>query len=214
MTRKALTLALLAAVLAAAGCGKKDNYLKQVGDPPALVWDQTLRLPVLMARFKLVSQVRDEGMYEGNLKLRTGELEREFAPRKVTVTGEAREGLVAEVESQGGGKRLVVYTLSTGEHIRDRARHEAMLAAAVLRLGMRRELEAHFRQLGLKVQLRGFPDAQMVTLVEVYVLAKLGFPLYRLRDIEKKHMAQFLVQHGIGDPGYKPKRPLMKNPGR
>ncbi len=192
-----LALVVVAAALAAAGCGQP--ILKPVGDAGTAAWGKVITMPVLKARFKLTSGkklFRDDGLYLGDLSIHTHEMEREFPGRKVTTFGRGAEGLATAVTRADGVRCLAIYGLSTGNAARDGGRREGLRAAAVIKLGMRRELETHLAKLGIRLQFRTMTDEDLANLVEVYSLAKLGYQMDRVINVDKRKFIPMLQACG------------------
>lgn len=195
------TVLVAAAVLLAAGCRDKKNTLRPVGEPPSDQWTQMVIMPTLNARFRLHSKnkfYRDDGIYEGNLNIHTRKLRTEFIGGTVTVTGKPAKGMVADCSRADGTRCVAVYGLSTGNPVRDRARREGLRVAAVIKLGMREQLERHFRQLGFNLQFATLSDRDLVTLAEAYSLDSQGFPKENIEDFELRRASEMLMLRGGG----------------
>jgi hypothetical protein len=197
-------LGLAALALAAAGCvPDEEKYLKPVAAGTG-AWEKRVQMPVLDAHFNLRSEdkrFRDDGVFEGNLAIHTQQLEGEFAPAAVAVTGKPEEGLVAEVQTPEGQRGVVIYARTTGDRTLDRGRRELLRAAAVIRLGMREGLEEYFRNADLRLQFKTISDRQLAKVAEAYALTKLGCTPERVEDMETTE-----ALHMITDRGYTPSR--------
>ena len=200
---------LAAAVLACAGCRKKP-FLKPVGDAGTAGWSNVITMPVLKARFKLTSGkklFRDDGMYEGTLAIHTKAIEAEFPGQTPSTSGRLTEGLLTEVTRTDGVRCLAIYGLATGNSAHDGGRREGLRARAVLKLGMRRELEAHLRRLGINMQFQPLSDEDIANLVEIYSLSKLGFPLGEITNLDKRKFIPVLQACGVIKEQVKPRKP-------
>ncbi len=200
---------LAAAALAFAGC-KRKPFLKPVGDAGTAGWGDTITMPVLKARFKLTSGkklFRDDGLYEGTLAIHTKVIEQEFPGQTSSTSGRPTEGLVTEITRTDGVRCLAIYGLATGKAARDGGRREGLRARAVLKLGMRKELEAHLRRLGISMQFQTIKDDDLANMVEIYSLSKLGFPLDQITNIDKRKFIPVLQACGAIKEQDRPRKP-------
>jgi len=189
-----------ALALVAVSCGRDRQYLKQVSTGTDAE-TRTVFLPIIGAKFNIRSSkklFRDDGLYQGDLSIRTQELEREFTADSVRTDGRGSEGLLTEGTRPDGTSLFVVYGLTTSDRQLDRARREMLRAKAVIALGMRDGLEQFFRREGVKLQFKMVSDRAVTKLVEAYALTRIHCPLDRVRDMETRQMAQLLLNQGIG----------------
>ncbi len=204
--RICLLLPMLLTAITTSACGPRGNYLKTVVSGTG-TYSKTVVLDAIGARFNIKSPkklFRDDGLFEGDLGIHTQELEPEFTIDSLKTSGKETEGLITEGTRPDGTTCLVIYGLTTGDRLLDRARREMLRADAVIKLGMRDGLEQFFRQAGVKVQFKMVSDRGLTKLVEAYALTRINCPLDRAKDLETRQMAQLLLNQGIGKDSNRP----------
>ena len=190
-----------AALLGLCGCWGKPK-LRPVGEPAARVWTETIELPVLKARVALTpgkELFRDDGLFRGDLALHSRELAAEPEASGLTVAGRPTEGLMASGTGADGVRRVAVWAGVTGDPAGDRARREALRAAAAIRLGHRAEIEGLFESRGLRIQMRTVSNDVLVALVELYALHLQGNSYQWQKGPERTQAAQILMGLGVGE---------------